>query len=46
MLPCRFTSIEFLSMHRYWVKRGSRTGLIDDEGNWYYTIDDYNQLMD
>ena len=46
LLPCRFTSIEFLSMHRYWVKRGSRTGLIDDEGNWYYTIDDYNQLMD
>ena len=41
-----YTSLDTLSPNRYWVRLGSRKGLIDDSGNWLYTIDDYEYLMD
>ena len=46
VLDAKYDSIEILSMDRFWVRLGNRMGLIDAEENWYYTIDDYTQLMD
>ena len=46
LLDARYTSIDPISPSRYWVRLGSRFGLIDETGKWYYTIDDYEYLMD
>ena len=41
-----FDSLRVLDLDRYWVRQGSRTGLIDGEGNWYFAVDDYVDLLD
>lgn len=41
-----YTSMDTLYPNRYWVRMGSRTGMIDDHGAWLYAIDDYEYLMD
>lgn len=46
ILPCRYQTLQALSLDRYWVRQGSRSGLIDSNGNWLYTIDDYQFLLD
>jgi len=46
LLEPRYTSIDPIGPDRYWVRLGSRFGLIDETGKWYYVIDDYEYLMD
>ena len=46
VLPAVYTSVEVLDLDRYWVRTGTRAGLIDGAGNWLYTINDYQFLMD
>ena len=46
LLEARYDDIEVLSLDRYWVRRGTRSGLIDGTGKWLYTIEDYEYLMD
>ena len=35
-----------LDLDRYWVTLGTRTGLVDAAGNWYFAVDTYDFLMD
>ena len=46
LLEAKYSSFEVLSPNRYWVRLGTRCGMIDDTGKWYYAIDDYEYLMD
>lgn len=46
LLPTVYKELEMLSFDRYWVRRGDLRGMIDEKGNWYYSISDYEELMD
>ena len=46
VLPNVYDNLQVLSMDRFWVTRGSRVGMIDRDGHWYYEIDGYTSLMD
>lgn len=46
VLPMIYNNIDILSPDRYWVTQGNLTGMIDSQGKWYYTINDYMTLMD
>ena len=46
ILPCVYDSVSVLGMDRFWVTRGSRTGMINREGRWYYTVNEYENLVD
>ena len=44
--PVYLDGIQALSPDRYWVKTPERSGMIDSAGKWYYTIENYDYLMD
>ena len=46
LLPPVYDRAVPLSLDRYWVSTGNTAGLIDAQGNWYYTINDFEYLMD
>ena len=46
VLESRYLNVEVLSLDRYWVQTADRCGMIDGKGNWYYTVEDYQYLMD
>lgn len=46
ILPCVYDSVSVLGMDRFWVTRGSRTGMINREGLWYYAVNEYENLVD
>lgn len=41
-----YTGISLLDLDRFWVQDGRRAGMIDSAGNWYYTVNFYEYLMD
>ena len=46
ILPCVYDNLIVLDMERFWVTQGSRTGMIDRDGRWLYTVNAYESLMD
>ena len=46
IFPAKFEEITFLGDGRYWVKDTDTYGLIDEAGNWYMKISEYEELMD
>ena len=46
LLEATYDAMEVLGLDRFWVRRGSRCGMIDSAGSWLYAIDDYEYLMD
>lgn len=47
VLEPRYTGyIQALSTDRFWVSTNERTGMVDENGDWLYAIDDYASLMD
>jgi len=46
ILPAQYTMIESVDVNRFWVKRGSQYGLLDENGNWLITLSEYMLLMD
>jgi hypothetical protein len=46
LLPPIYEMASPLSLDRFWVSNGNRTGMIDSEGRWYYEINSYEYLMD
>lgn len=46
LLPTIYDELRALSFDRYWAVQGDISGMIDAEGKWYYTVSDYETLMD
>ena len=46
LLPSVYLELTVLDLDRFWVRDSHRSGMIDSAGHWYYTVDDYDQLMD
>ena len=46
LLEARYSELQVLGLDRFWVRQGSRCGMIDATGRWLYAIDDYEYLMD
>lgn len=44
--PVYDEDVVVLAPDRYWVSTGDKTGMIDGAGHWYYTISNYDALMD
>lgn len=46
LLPMIYDDLRALSFDRYWAVMGDVSGMIDTTGKWYYTVSDYDTLMD
>ena len=46
LLKPLYSELSPLSLNLCWGRLGSRAGLIDTDGNWLYTLNDYEYLMD
>ena len=46
VLPPVYNDLAVLDLDRFWVTEGTRIGMIDGEGRWYYVIDAYASLLD
>lgn len=46
LLPMVYDDLRALDYDRYWAVVGDRSGMIDGAGKWYYTVSDYETLMD
>lgn len=46
LLPMVYDELRPLAYDRFWAVAGGQSGLIDAEGKWYYTVSDYETLMD
>ena len=46
LLDAVYGAVTVFDLDRYWVTQGTRTGMVDGAGHWYYAIDDYAYLMD
>ena len=46
LLEARYNDVKVLDLDRFWVRQGARSGMIDAQGHWYYSISDYESLMD
>ena len=46
ILPVRYRALYECAPGLYWAREADFSGLLDEAGNWIYTISDYEQLMD
>lgn len=46
LLDTKYDDLQALSFDRYWAELGELRGMIDETGKWYFTISDYEELMD
>lgn len=46
ILDAQYTLLTPIALNRYWARQGTRWGMIDETGHWYFAIEDYEYLMD